>query len=93
VLWLRDDNMPTLRAALLASEHNIGLMQVRIMKHRWAKKILKTNDPLIFSVGCDKHTRTPQHCIPYTRRRWRRFQSLPVYGIQDQLERVRCVER
>jgi hypothetical protein len=47
-----------LRAALLASEHNIGLMQVRIMKHRWAKKILKTNDPLIFSVGCDKHART-----------------------------------
>ena len=41
------------------------LYQARFKKHRWYGKILKTKDPLIFSLG------------------WRRFQSVPLYTIQD----------
>ncbi len=43
-------------------------------KHRWHRKILKTNDPLIFSVG------------------WRRFQSMPVYCLEDRNGRTRFLK-
>ncbi len=33
------------------AESDVVLMQVRIKKHRWHKRILKNNDPLIFSIG------------------------------------------
>jgi ribosome biogenesis protein BMS1 len=60
-----DPNYPVILGGLLHNEENFGMIQVRIKKHRWYKKILKTNDPLIFSMG------------------WRRFQSLPLYSIND----------
>eukprot|EP00467_Chlorarachnion_reptans_P021670 CAMPEP_0114511848 /NCGR_PEP_ID=MMETSP0109-20121206/14635_1 /TAXON_ID=29199 /ORGANISM="Chlorarachnion reptans, Strain CCCM449" /LENGTH=1201 /DNA_ID=CAMNT_0001691441 /DNA_START=230 /DNA_END=3835 /DNA_ORIENTATION=+ len=43
--------MPLILGALLPSEHAQGMLQVRIKKHRWHRKILKTNDPLIISLG------------------------------------------
>jgi ribosome biogenesis protein BMS1 len=49
-------------------------LQIRIKKHRWYKKILKNNDPLIFSVG------------------WRRFQSIPMYSIEDRGKRNRMLK-
>jgi len=42
---------PIIMGGLLPAEENYGFIQVRIKKHRWHKKILKTNDPLIFSLG------------------------------------------
>lgn len=36
---------------LLASENNVGFIQARIKKHRWFPKILKNNEPLVFSIG------------------------------------------
>ncbi|KAF9185189.1 Glycoside hydrolase 2 (Mannanase, beta-galactosidase) [Haplosporangium sp. Z 767] len=42
---------PIIMGGLLPAEENFGFIQVRIKKHRWHKKILKTNDPLIFSLG------------------------------------------
>ncbi|KAF9977965.1 Glycoside hydrolase 2 (Mannanase, beta-galactosidase) [Actinomortierella ambigua] len=42
---------PILMGGLLQAEENYGFIQVRIKKHRWHRKILKTNDPLILSVG------------------------------------------
>lgn len=49
-------------------------MRIRIKKHRWFPKILKTNDPLTFSIG------------------WRRFQSMPLYSIEDTNERQRYLK-
>src|SRR5690606_10740777 len=36
---------PIIMGGLLPAEENFGFIQVRIKKHRWHKKILKTNDP------------------------------------------------
>ena len=43
--------MPILIGGISALEDRFGFVQVRIKRHRWHKKILKTNDPLIFSLG------------------------------------------
>eukprot|EP01122_Echinamoeba_exundans_P012949 TRINITY_DN5568_c0_g1_i1.p1 TRINITY_DN5568_c0_g1~~TRINITY_DN5568_c0_g1_i1.p1 ORF type:complete len:1335 (+),score=469.47 TRINITY_DN5568_c0_g1_i1:540-4007(+) len=56
---------PVIVGGLLPGEDAFGFIQVRLKKHRWHKKILKTHDPLVFSIG------------------WRRFQSLPMFSIQD----------
>lgn len=66
--------VPIVIGALNTSEESLGLMQVKFKKHRWHKKILKSNDPLIFSIG------------------WRRFQSIPIYSIQDRNDRNRMLK-
>ncbi|RHY63111.1 hypothetical protein DYB30_000613 [Aphanomyces astaci] len=66
--------LPILVGGLLPHEHALGLMRLRIKKHRWHRKILKTNDPLVFSIG------------------WRRFQSLPLFSIEDTNDRHRFLK-
>ncbi|KAI1748223.1 GTP binding protein Bms1 [Xylaria castorea] len=42
---------PLIIGSLSPLEERFGFLQVRMRKHRWHKKILKNNDPLIFSAG------------------------------------------
>lgn len=46
-----DPSYPLLIGALNMAEQNIGFVSCKVKKHRWYKKILKTNDPLIISLG------------------------------------------
>lgn len=46
-----DANKPVILGGLTPQETNRGFVRCRFKKHRWHKKILKCNDPLIFSVG------------------------------------------
>lgn len=46
-----DSSYPILIGALNMAEQNIGFVSCKVKKHRWYKKILKTNDPLIVSLG------------------------------------------
>ncbi len=62
---------PILVGGLSAVEQGRSYMQLRLKRHRWFPKVLKTRDPLTFSIG------------------WRRFQSVPVYAIEDQNGRQR----
>ncbi|CEM20122.1 unnamed protein product [Vitrella brassicaformis CCMP3155] len=61
----KDPFRPVLLGGILPGESGLGMMQVKIKKHRWAPRILKANDVLLVSMG------------------WRRFQSLPLYAIED----------
>ena len=56
---------PLLIGGLSNIEETKGYLQLRLKRHRWFPKVLKTRDPLTFSIG------------------WRRFQSVPVYAIED----------
>ncbi|KAG8435026.1 hypothetical protein GDO86_013115 [Hymenochirus boettgeri] len=69
-----DPHYPMILGGLGNSEGNVGYIQMRLKKHRWYKKILKTKDPLIFSLG------------------WRRFQTMPLYYIEDHNGRHRLLK-
>ena len=46
-----DARRPVLVGGLLMNEDQLGLIQVRVKKHRWHKKVLKTRDPIVVSLG------------------------------------------
>ncbi|KYR03051.1 BMS1-like ribosome biogenesis protein [Tieghemostelium lacteum] len=46
-----DPLYPIIIGGLLSNEENLGMVNVSIKKHRWHKKILKSNDPLTMSMG------------------------------------------
>jgi ribosome biogenesis protein BMS1 len=69
-----DPAYPLVVGGLLPAEERMGFVQARIKRHRWHARTLKTNDPLVFSVG------------------WRRFQSVPLYALDDHSIRLRLLK-
>lgn len=65
---------PILVGGIGLGEENTGYMQASLKRHRWHRKVLKTKDPIIVSIG------------------WRRFQTTPVYAIEDRNGRHRMLK-
>ncbi|XP_047090404.1 ribosome biogenesis protein BMS1 homolog [Lolium rigidum] len=65
---------PILVGGIGLAEENTGYMQVSLKRHRWHRKVLKTKDPIVVSIG------------------WRRFQTSPVYAIEDRNGRHRMLK-
>ncbi|CAD8186781.1 unnamed protein product [Paramecium pentaurelia] len=68
------DDYPMILARSEVGEDNLGFIKIRIKKHRWHSNILKSNDPIIISLG------------------WRRFQTIPIYCVQDPNDRLRFIK-
>ncbi|KAF9590798.1 hypothetical protein IFM89_038390 [Coptis chinensis] len=65
---------PILVGGIGLGEENVGYMQARLKRHRWHRKVLKTRDPIVVSIG------------------WRRYQTTPIYAIEDSNGRHRMLK-
>ena len=51
--------IPVVLGGLLPHELNMGYISARVKRHRWHRRILKANDPLIFSIGWRRYQVSP----------------------------------
>lgn len=71
---------PIVLGGLLATESRFGIMNVRIRRHRWHKKILKSLDPLILSLGWRRFQTIPIYTTSDSRTRNRMLKYTPEHA-------------
>eukprot|EP00919_Chromeraceae_sp_WS-2016_P054623 GHVR01129867.1.p1 GENE.GHVR01129867.1~~GHVR01129867.1.p1 ORF type:complete len:510 (+),score=142.37 GHVR01129867.1:333-1862(+) len=63
--WLDELNIsrPIVVGGLLPGEGGNSFMKIKVKKHRWAPKILKSNDPVLLSCGWRRYQGIPMYSI------------------------------
>ncbi|VEU23073.1 DEKNAAC104187 [Brettanomyces naardenensis] len=75
-----EPEFPILIGGLLQTEERFGFLNVRIRRHRWHKKIMKSNDPLIFSLGWRRFQTLPIYTTTDSRTRTRMLKYTPEHA-------------
>ncbi|KAK4538379.1 hypothetical protein CDCA_CDCA17G4404 [Cyanidium caldarium] len=60
-------------------EQTLSFMRVRLLRHRWFRKVLKNRDPLIFSVGWRRFEAAPVLAMPDANGRERMIKYTPEH--------------
>ena len=68
-------SLPVVVGGLLPHEMSMGLLRCRVKRHRWHRKVLKANDPLIFSIGWRRFQSMYVHSLACTLHTHARNQS------------------
>jgi ribosome biogenesis protein BMS1 len=71
---------PIVLGGLLPTESRFGIMNARIRRHRWHKKILKSQDPLILSLGWRRFQTLPIYTTSDSRTRNRMLKYTPEHA-------------
>ncbi|GKY93258.1 hypothetical protein MPSEU_000293400 [Mayamaea pseudoterrestris] len=72
-------NLPLILGGLTPQETSLGLVRCRIKKHRWHRKILKCNDPLVFSIGWRRFQSIPVYSTEDQNSRHRYLKYTPEH--------------
>lgn len=70
---------PVIVGGLLDNETRFGYSQVRFKKHRWHPRLLKTNDPVIVSLGWRRFQTCPIYTTSDSRTRTRMLKYTPEH--------------
>ena len=74
-----DPTRPLLVGGLNASEDQMGFTQLRLKKHRWHRKVLKNQDPLVFLVGWRRFQALPIYSMQDANSRHRMIKYTPEH--------------
>lgn len=74
-----DPRVPVIIGGLLPTELKFGIISARVRRHRWHKKILKTNDPLVLSLGWRRFQTLPVYTTSDSRTRTRMLKYTPEH--------------
>lgn len=74
-----DPKYPIIMGGLLPTELKFGIVKARLRRHRWHKKILKTNDPLVVSLGWRRFQTLPIYTTSDSRTRTRMLKYTPEH--------------